>query len=143
MPTLVTVPPPTGAKSHASGPVVLLMVLEGGVVVCAEAVGALRNRNKVADARSRKAPETKVRKRASRMKPPRECAQGAAKHLEFFVTGMCWFLAARAEMAHTSDKKLDRKSTRLNSSHQIISYAVFCLKKQKTKLLVDVMLSPE
>src|SRR5258708_31909461 len=25
---------------------------------------------------------------------------------------------------------LDRKSTRLNSSHQIISYAVFCLKKK-------------
>src|SRR5438552_10598211 len=25
----------------------------------------------------------------------------------------------------------DRKSTRLNSSHQIISYAVFCLKKKK------------
>src|SRR5258708_23724821 len=30
----------------------------------------------------------------------------------------------------------DRKSTRLNSSHQIISYAVFCLKK-KTRLAVD------
>src|SRR5438552_5034712 len=29
--------------------------------------------------------------------------------------------------------KLDRKSTRLNSSHQIISYAVFCLKKKKKK----------
>src|SRR5207244_9095990 len=27
----------------------------------------------------------------------------------------------------------DRKSTRLNSSHQIISYAVFCLKKKKIK----------
>src|SRR5258708_12239372 len=27
---------------------------------------------------------------------------------------------------------LDRKSTRLNSSHQIISYAFFCLKKKKT-----------
>src|SRR5207244_13485707 len=26
----------------------------------------------------------------------------------------------------------DRKSTRLNSSHQIISYAVFCLKKKRT-----------
>src|SRR5258708_13891795 len=26
---------------------------------------------------------------------------------------------------------LDRKSTRLNSSHQIISYAVFCFKKKK------------
>src|SRR5438445_2121718 len=28
-------------------------------------------------------------------------------------------------------KKLDRKSTRLNSSHANISYAVFCLKKKK------------
>src|SRR5258708_20537353 len=28
-------------------------------------------------------------------------------------------------------KTRDRKSTRLNSSHQIISYAVFCLKKKK------------
>src|SRR5258708_12624316 len=27
--------------------------------------------------------------------------------------------------------QIDRKSTRLNSSHQIISYAVFCLKKKK------------
>src|SRR5438874_13653182 len=30
-------------------------------------------------------------------------------------------------------KKLDRKSTRLNSSHVEISYAVFCLKKKKKK----------
>src|SRR5947208_12522001 len=29
---------------------------------------------------------------------------------------------------------LDRKSTRLNSSHQIISYAVFCLKKKNVEL---------
>src|SRR5438552_11270164 len=29
----------------------------------------------------------------------------------------------------------DRKSTRLNSSHQIISYAVFCLKKKNTDAL--------
>src|SRR5258708_18806518 len=29
----------------------------------------------------------------------------------------------------------DRKSTRLNSSHQIISYAVFCLKKKKYNTL--------
>src|SRR5258708_15454147 len=34
---------------------------------------------------------------------------------------------------------LDRKSTRLNSSHQIISYAVFCLKKKKdqNRAMVD------
>src|SRR5258708_20322636 len=29
----------------------------------------------------------------------------------------------------------DRKSTRLNSSHQIISYAVFCLKKKNKKMM--------
>src|SRR5207244_11315193 len=31
----------------------------------------------------------------------------------------------------------DRKSTRLNSSHQIISYAVFCLKKKKEQLRIQ------
>src|SRR3712207_8318915 len=31
------------------------------------------------------------------------------------------------------DRGLDRKSTRLNSSHANISYAVFCLKKQQTE----------
>src|SRR2546426_6811812 len=30
-------------------------------------------------------------------------------------------------------KRRDRKSTRLNSSHLVISYAVFCLKKKKKK----------
>src|SRR5438132_8730205 len=30
-------------------------------------------------------------------------------------------------------ERKDRKSTRLNSSHTVISYAVFCLKKKKTK----------
>src|SRR5436189_3582446 len=30
--------------------------------------------------------------------------------------------------------ELDRKSTRLNSSHRCISYAVFCLKKKKNKI---------
>src|SRR2546426_6245533 len=32
---------------------------------------------------------------------------------------------------------LDRKSTRLNSSHLVISYAVFCLKKKKTQATDD------
>src|SRR5205809_6027407 len=35
----------------------------------------------------------------------------------------------------------DRKSTRLNSSHGYISYAVFCLKKKKKKLLNRVSVS--
>ena len=33
-------------------------------------------------------------------------------------------------------KSLDRKSTRLNSSHALISYAVFCLKKKINKKLL-------
>src|SRR5947208_7857113 len=35
------------------------------------------------------------------------------------------------QSAPPKDHVTDRKSTRLNSSHQIISYAVFCLKKKK------------
>src|SRR2546430_3558657 len=34
-----------------------------------------------------------------------------------------------------SQQQRDRKSTRLNSSHSQISYAVFCLKKKKSKLV--------
>src|SRR3712207_6956608 len=34
------------------------------------------------------------------------------------------------ELAHLARHGLDRKSTRLNSSHANISYAVFCLKKK-------------
>src|SRR5256885_9969719 len=33
---------------------------------------------------------------------------------------------------NVAGKPPDRKSTRLNSSHPVISYAVFCLKKKKT-----------
>src|SRR5438034_6672149 len=35
------------------------------------------------------------------------------------------------EEARAASRLLDRKSTRLNSSHTVISYAVFCLKKKK------------
>src|SRR5258708_21194522 len=49
---------------------------------------------------------------------------------------------ARLELdVHRADavRHEDRKSTRLNSSHQIISYAVFCLKKKKQ---VHIRLKP-
>src|SRR2546426_6322559 len=45
-----------------------------------------------------------------------------------------WFLyfgASTIDMLRPSSFG-DRKSTRLNSSHLVISYAVFCLKKKKT-----------
>src|SRR5258708_21015050 len=40
-------------------------------------------------------------------------------------------LGAEAMTRVRAKRARDRKSTRLNSSHQIISYAVFCLKKKK------------
>src|SRR2546430_12746619 len=40
--------------------------------------------------------------------------------------------------APAPSRALDRKSTRLNSSHSQISYAVFCLKKKKKKNTRDV-----
>src|SRR3712207_7997827 len=46
--------------------------------------------------------------------------------------------AARAQARGAAQ---DRKSTRLNSSHANISYAVFCLKKKKTREKMDVKLS--
>src|SRR5258708_2190655 len=47
-------------------------------------------------------------------------------------TGGCYDLGKAQGYTYT----LDRKSTRLNSSHQIISYAVFCLKKKIDYLVV-------
>src|SRR3712207_7448929 len=47
----------------------------------------------------------------------------------------------RMTVAHDVDPVTDRKSTRLNSSHANISYAVFCLKKKKNySLNLDVLL---
>src|SRR5256885_3455428 len=40
------------------------------------------------------------------------------------------YVATRSPVSNTY-ARLDRKSTRLNSSHLVISYAVFCLKKKK------------
>src|SRR5207249_11805981 len=42
--------------------------------------------------------------------------------------------SGRTGRSRTSSSSRDRKSTRLNSSHVSISYAVFCLKKKKHRL---------
>src|SRR5438067_10726187 len=59
-----------------------------------------------------------------------------------------WLLFTDADAEHernsasralqiAQEHKADRKSTRLNSSHVSISYAVFCLKKKKKKAIVN------
>src|SRR4051794_41359241 len=53
---------------------------------------------------------------------------------DFSVSGQPVARKLRADIRPVFEKVvLDRKSTRLNSSHPSISYAVFCLKKKKHK----------
>src|SRR2546426_7552407 len=47
--------------------------------------------------------------------------------------GLAAALRDRQGTVESGISYLDRKSTRLNSSHLVISYAVFCLKKKKKK----------
>src|SRR2546426_1473406 len=42
------------------------------------------------------------------------------------------------ESLRSSSTSSDRKSTRLNSSHLVISYAVFCLKKKKKQIILTI-----
>src|SRR5947208_5058506 len=56
----------------------------------------------------------------------------SSPHIAWMVVHPRPFVARPARYGSDSCGE-DRKSTRLNSSHQIISYAVFCLKKKKLK----------
>src|SRR5438874_4335356 len=47
------------------------------------------------------------------------------------------------EGSQASEPKTDRKSTRLNSSHVEISYAVFCLKKKKRNKIKKTTVGPD
>src|SRR5207247_6586924 len=64
-----------------------------------------------------------------------KCVEAAGKKIALFnLEGS--FYAIDDTCTHRGGP-LDRKSTRLNSSHEWISYAVFCLKKKRTKRRVQ------
>src|SRR3712207_7791999 len=67
---------------------------------------------------------------AVRLRDPRPAGLGHARRLAELGVHVADDEAPR----HGCYPTLDRKSTRLNSSHANISYAVFCLKKKKLKL---------
>src|SRR5947209_19471818 len=58
---------------------------------------------------------------------PRRVVESVSDYLYHHNANTHWAYPTRAETE-------DRKSTRLNSSHANISYAVFCLKKKKKKI---------
>src|SRR2546430_12587595 len=70
---------------------------------------------------------------AGRLGAPRRKARRAMKSRLTRKSGASRPAASRSARAPSSTRKRrpDRKSTRLNSSHSQISYAVFCLKKKK------------
>src|SRR5438132_4037331 len=55
--------------------------------------------------------------------------------------GVTEVASGRTSWVDLGADKEDRKSTRLNSSHTVISYAVFCLKKKKKQPTTDATLS--
>src|SRR3712207_6998378 len=59
-----------------------------------------------------------------------EWARGAAWAFVQAIGLVWYYVHSNPAMSTTGRRTLDRKSTRLNSSHANISYAVFCLKKK-------------
>src|SRR2546427_3885704 len=57
----------------------------------------------------------------------------AVADLQLHRDALALFQSAGPDRDDLTLDRLDRKSTRLNSSHSQISYAVFCLKKKKKK----------
>src|SRR5215216_6535639 len=74
-----------------------------------------------------------LREERERIQERERAAAEREARAERSLEGVRMEAEATIEGAHrrAAAEERDRKSTRLNSSHQIISYAVFCLKKKK------------
>src|SRR5687768_18202932 len=69
--------------------------------------------------------------RRSRSLPQREPDRSLRRDLFVVCAKRTGYVSLRGELG----RRRDRKSTRLNSSHGYISYAVFCLKKKNIQIL--------
>src|SRR5437763_13449755 len=72
----------------------------------------------------------------SKLAPSLRTSAGA-RLIVVFWSGKKNALLLMAARMRSRDSRTDRKSTRLNSSHRCISYAVFCLKKKNTIYVCD------
>src|SRR5690242_21043936 len=69
-----------------------------------------------------------------RQRPKTALRDGRVLFLRAVLAALVGRLAARLGLIEAVAGR-DRKSTRLNSSHMSISYAIFCLKKKKTSVI--------
>src|SRR5438034_8098041 len=72
-----------------------------------------------------------------------ECNESDGNQFRCTIVGLPDLAVKEARdrvLAAVRNSGLDRKSTRLNSSHTVISYAVFCLKKKKKKKQMNTAL---
>src|SRR3712207_8275907 len=75
--------------------------------------------------------------------PQLQVAQEVARLVAELAVGLVGLLLlVHRPLARVLDRQGDRKSTRLNSSHANISYAVFCLKK-KTHINIPIYLTTQ
>src|SRR5207248_7238960 len=90
----------------------------------------LPNRRQMA----RKAPLRHVERQADG--PDQQHVEDRSQDVEFEIIGQAEEIFGAAEEIQDGQ---DRKSTRLNSSHRTISYAVFCLKKKNRTKIDDLL----
>src|SRR5438034_7303579 len=67
----------------------------------------------------------------------RERARELGARFDFAQQQLALYLAVVDTQERVFERARDRKSTRLNSSHTVNSYAVFCVKKKKAPTEVD------
>src|SRR5438552_13114343 len=79
-----------------------------------------------------RSPRTKLFPYTTLFRSTQEISQRRAMLVVERVVQTAEILAADRDGSPRPQRRTDRKSTRLNSSHQIISYAVFCLKQKKS-----------
>src|SRR5256885_9744603 len=63
------------------------------------------------------------------------CPQYAQRRPRSVILSLIFAITSPPDVSRSGMALPDRKSTRLNSSHLVISYAVFCLKKKKKRIL--------
>src|SRR5947208_8294194 len=126
-------PRPSAASSDQRFPVVVLAASTGGPATVMRIAPGFTRDFPAAVILVQHMPATFTAQYAAQLAEFTEIRVKEAESNESITPGTLYICPGGQHLRVTSSGNVDRKSTRLNSSHQIISYAVFCLKKKKNK----------